>query len=87
MPDTEKPSAVDFEAEARNLRKHFKFTEEDLAANRSGSVYYDLYINDEEFDGDGDHFPKAIIEGAEYIVYYTKGAQQIVSAELVSAPN
>ena len=52
--------------------------------HRSGTVYYDLYINDQEFDGDGDHFPKTMIEGAEYIVYYTKGSQQIVSAELVS---
>ena len=51
---------------------------------RSSSVYYDLYINDQEFDGDGDHFPKTMIASAEYIVYYTKGSQQIVSAELVS---
>jgi hypothetical protein len=176
--------AVDFEAEAKKLRKYFKFTEEDLAINRSGvlsekqkerirkevgglrtglliigivllgvttfgvfgfdvkffgifpallwgivwgipailcivlsisstpqfkllsvrgparfekgetfsrrhrgSVYYDLYINDEEFDGDGDHFPNTMIAGAEYIVYYTKGSQQIVSAELVSDAN
>ena len=52
--------------------------------HHSGSVYYDLYINDQEFDGDGDHFPKTMIDSAEYIVYYTKGSQQIVSAELVS---
>jgi hypothetical protein len=184
MADMKKTTPVDFEAEARNLRKHFKFTEDDLAVNRTGvlsekqiarikkevgglrggllvigivllgvtaygvigfdikffgifpallwgvvwgipallciilsisstpqlkllsvrgsarfeqgttssrrhrgSTYYDLYINDEEFDGDGDHFPKSMIEGAEYIVYYTKGSQQIVSAELISGPN
>jgi hypothetical protein len=184
MPDTEKTNAIDLEAEAKKLKKYFKFTEDDLAVNRtgmlserqkqqirneagslwiwllvigiillgvtvyglfgfdikffgifpaliwgivwgtlsvffivlsisstpqfkllnvsgparfeqgetshrhhSGSVYYDLYINDEEFDGDGDHFPKTMIAGAEYIVYYTKGSQQIVSAELVSTPS
>ena len=184
MPDMEKPNIVDFEAEAKKLRKYFRFTEDDLAINRtgilsekqkerirkevgglrggllvigiillvvtivgvfgfdikffgifpaliwgivwglpavlcivlsisstpqftllsvrgsarfeqgttssrrhSGSVYYDLYINDEEFDGDGDHFPRTMIAGAEYIVYYTKGSQQIVSAELVSGSN
>ena len=181
MPDMEKASAIDFEVEAKKLRKYFKFTEDDLAINRtgilsekqkerirkevgglrggllvigiillgvtvfgvfgfdikffgifpaliwgivwgipavlctvlsisstpqfkllsvrgparfeqgetssrrhSGSTYYDLYINDEEFDGDGDHFLRTMIAGAEYIVYYTKGSQQIVSAELVS---
>jgi hypothetical protein len=184
MPDMEKPNIVDLEAEAKKLRKYFKFTEDDLAINQtgvlsekqkqrirkevgglrsglliigivllgvtifgvfgfdikffgifpaliwgilwgipailcivlsisstpqfklltvrgparfeqgetsnrhnSGSVYYDLYINDQEFDGDGDHFPRSMIAGAEYIVYYTKGSQQIVSAELVSASN
>ena len=184
MPDLEKKNAVDFEAEAKKLRKYFKFTEDDLAINRTGvlsehqkqrirkeagslrtglliigmillgatiygligfdvnffgifpaliwgivwgipavlciglsisstpqfkllsvrgparfergatssrhhnrSVYFDLYINDEEFDGDGDHFPKSMIEGAEYIVYYTRGSQQIISAELVSEPD
>jgi hypothetical protein len=184
MSDMEKPSGLDVEAEAKKLRKHFKFTEEDLAINGTGvlsekqkqhirkeagslrtglliigivllgvtafgvfgfdvdffgifpallwgvvwgtpavlcvvfaisstpqfklltvrgparfergetsssrhrgSVYYDLYIDDEEFDGNGDHFPNIMIAGAEYIVYYTKGSQQIVSAELISAPN
>jgi hypothetical protein len=181
MYDMDKPNIVDFEAETKKLRKYFKFTEDDLAANRSGvlsekqkqrikkdtgslrialliiglillavtiygvfgfdidffgifpallwgivwgipavlcivlsisstpqlkllsvrgparfergqtsskhhsrTIYYDLYINDEEFDGDGDHFPKTMIAGAEYIVYYTQGSQQIVSAELIS---
>ena len=181
MLDTEKGNVIDVEAEAKKLRKYFKFTEDDLAINRTGvlsekqkqrirkevgslrtwllvigiillvvaaigvfgfnidffgifpaliwgivwgipailcivlsisstpqlkllsvrgparfergvtsrrhrtgSVYFDLYINDQEFDGDGDHFPKTMIANAEYIVYYTKGSQQIVSAELVS---
>lgn len=182
--NVDKTNSVDFETETKKLRKYFKFTEADLAANRNGnlsekqkdrirkeagslrkwvliigiillgiavygvfgfninffgifpaliwglvwgipgvlltvlgisstpqfellsvrgpakfergttsrrdyrsSVYYDLHINEQEFDGDGDHFPKTMIEDAEYIVYYTKGAQQIVSAELISAPN
>jgi len=181
--NAEKTNPIDFEAEAKKLRRHFKFTEADLTTNRNGtlsekqkgqirklagsarigafligifllgvavvgvfgfkidffgifpaliwglvwgipgilltilgisstpqfelqsvqgrakfikgstsnrdhrsSVYYDLQINEEEFDGDRDHFPKTMIEDAEYIVYYTKGAQQIVSAELISAP-
>jgi len=36
MPDMEKTSVIDFEAEAKKLRKHFEFTEADLMANQSG---------------------------------------------------
>jgi len=195
MPDMEKTNAVDFEAEAKKLRKQFKFTEADLMANQNGvlsekqmerivkdekggkrlgfiigggllvgsiaftplvlfwmsnldkmkdilgvwllwggagllfglvvlgmagagiylivsqfmgktqnklvnvrgqarlvkghtsrryRVYYDLHINEQEFDGD-DTMNKAIIPGAEYIVYYIEGVNVIMSAELVSA--
>ena len=74
--------------ELLNVRGRAKFVRGTTSRrNRRASVYYDLYINEQEFDGDGDHFPKTLIEGAEYVVYYTKGAQQIVSAELISAPN
>lgn len=50
---------------------------------RHSSVYYDLNISGKEFDGDG-NLNKVIIQDAEYIVYYTAGAQQIVSIELVA---
>ena len=50
---------------------------------RHSSVYYDLNISGKEFDGDGS-LNKIIIQDAEYIVYYTAGAQQIVSIELVA---
>ena len=198
MPDMEKASAIDFEAEAKKLRKCFKFTEDDLIANQSGVLsekqakrfaeeesggkrlgliiggsllaasiaftplvffwfsnqdkmnefieiwllwavfgvvfalillgmagvgifmivgqfvgrkknaltsvrgqarlekghtsstdhhspaeYYDLYIGEEEFDGEGS-WDKAIIRGAEYIVYYMDGINEIMSVELVS---
>ena len=71
-----------------SVRGPARFEQGETSSRRHrGSVYYDLYINDEEFDGDGDHFPNTMIAGAEYIVYYTKGSQQIVSAELISAQN
>ncbi len=43
-------------------------------------VYYDLYINDQEFDGDGS-MPNVIQEGAEYIVYYLNTTEEILSVE------
>ena len=55
-------------------------------SNHRSFVYYDLYINEQEFDGDG-ALDKVIIQGAEYIVYYIEGVAEIVSIELVSAPN
>ncbi len=50
--------------------------------NRRSSAYHDLYIDDQEFDGDGT-IDKAIIRGAEYIVYYMDGINEIMSVELV----
>jgi len=50
------------------------------------SVYYDLHLNGHEFDGDKD-FINLFAQDAEYVVYYTKGAEEIVAAEFVSAPN
>ena len=55
-------------------------------SNRRSSVYYDLHINDQEFDGDGG-MDKAIISGAEYIVFYLEGIAEILSVELISPPN
>jgi hypothetical protein len=46
-------------------------------------VYYDLYINNQEFDGSSS-IPNVIISGAEYIVYYLEGVEEIVSVELIS---
>ena len=51
--------------------------------DRRSHVYYDLYINGHEFDGDGS-MPKAIMQDAEYIVYYMEGAERIMSVELIS---
>ncbi len=51
--------------------------------NRYSHVYYDLYINDQEFDGN-ETMNKVIISGAEYIVYYIDKVEEIVSVELVS---
>ncbi len=51
--------------------------------SRRYRVYYDLHINEQEFDGDGT-IDKAIIQGAEYVVYYLDGVGQIMSVELIS---
>ena len=55
-------------------------------SNKRSSVYYDLHINDQAFDGDGT-IDKAIIRGAEYIVYYIEGINEIMSVELVTDSN
>jgi len=46
-------------------------------------VNFDLYIGDQEFDGDSST-AKVIVAGAEYVVYYLSGVEEIVSIELVS---
>lgn len=51
--------------------------------DRRSHVYYDLHINGHEFDGN-DSTNKAIIQDAEYIVYYIEGTDEIMSIELVS---
>ncbi len=43
-------------------------------------AYYDLYINDQQFDGDGT-MPHVIQEGAEYVVYYLNTTEEILSVE------
>ncbi len=48
--------------------------------SHSQRAYYDLYINDQEFDGDGS-MPNLIQEGAEYIVYYLNTTEEIISVE------
>jgi hypothetical protein len=50
--------------------------------DRSSHVYYDLHINGHEFDGDGS-LNKAIIQDAEYVVYYIEGVERIMSVELI----
>jgi len=55
-------------------------------SNRRSSVYHDLYINEQEFDGDG-ALDKVIVPGAEYVVYYIEGVNEIMSAELVTSSN
>jgi hypothetical protein len=47
-------------------------------ARSGGRVYYDLYINDQQFDGDGT-MPKVIQEGAVYVVYYLNTTEEILS--------
>ncbi len=46
----------------------------------AGRLYHDLYINDQEFDGDGT-MPNVIQEGADYIVYYLNTTEEILSVE------
>ncbi len=48
--------------------------------SRSERAYYDLYINDKQFDGDGS-MPNVIQAGTEYIVYYLSTTEDIVSVE------
>ncbi len=48
--------------------------------SHSQRAYYDLYINDQEFDGDGS-MPNLIQQGVEYIVYYLNTTQEIISVE------
>ena len=49
-----------------------------------GQVYYDLYIDDQEFDGDSSLI-ELIVPGAEYSVYFLEGVEEIVAIELISA--
>lgn len=51
--------------------------------DRTTHAYYDLHINGHEFDGNSTT-NKAIIQDAEYIVYYIEGVEEIMSIELVS---
>ncbi len=46
----------------------------------SQRAYHDLYINNQEFDGDGT-MPSVIQEGAEYVVYYLNTTEEILSVE------
>jgi hypothetical protein len=55
-------------------------------SNRRSSVYHDLHIGDQEFDGDAG-MDQAIIRDAEYVVYYIEGINEIMSVELVGAGN
>ena len=48
-----------------------------------GHVYYDLYIDDQEFDGDSSLID-LIDPGAEYSVYFLEGVEEIVSIELIA---
>jgi hypothetical protein len=48
-----------------------------------GHVYYDLYIDDQEFDGDSSLI-EIIAPGAEYSVYFLEGVEEIVAIELIS---
>lgn len=47
---------------------------------RSQHAYHDLYINDQEFDGDG-KMPNVIQEGTEHIVYYMNTTEEILAVE------
>ena len=51
--------------------------------DRSSHVYYDLNVGGVQFDGDSG-MPKAIIQDAEYIVYYLDKIYRVMSVELVS---
>lgn len=51
--------------------------------NRFSHVYYDLHINNQQFDGDST-LNKVIVQGAEYIVYYLESNAEIMSIEKVS---
>ena len=51
--------------------------------NRFSHVYYDLHINNQQFDGNGT-LNKVIVQGAEYIVYYLENNTEIMSIEKVS---
>ncbi len=42
--------------------------------------YYDLYINEQQFDGDGS-MPNLIQQGVEYIVYYLNTTEEIIAVE------
>jgi hypothetical protein len=53
------------------------------SGKRTSQDSYSLYIDELEFDGTHS-MPNAIIEGAEYIVYYLDGVDEIQSVELVS---
>jgi len=59
---------------------------ETSGSTHRSSVYYDLNLNGHEFDGDKD-FINVFVQDAEYMLYYTKGAEEIVAAEFISAPN
>lgn len=50
--------------------------------NRFRHVYYDLHINDQQFDGDST-LNKVVVQGAEYIVYYLENNAEIMSIEKV----
>jgi hypothetical protein len=52
-------------------------------SDRRSHAYYDLNIGGIQFDGDGT-MQKAIIQDAEYIVYYLESVYRIMSVELVS---
>ncbi len=51
--------------------------------NRYSHVYYDLHINNQQFDGDST-LNKVIVQGTEYIVYYLESNAEIMSIEKVS---
>jgi hypothetical protein len=50
---------------------------------RFSHVYYDLHINEQQFDGDST-INKVISQGVEYIVYYLENNMEIMSIEIVS---
>lgn len=50
--------------------------------NRFSHVYYDLHINNQQFDGDST-LNKVVVQGAEYIVYYLESNAEIMSIEKV----
>jgi hypothetical protein len=52
-------------------------------SRRFTHIYYDLYINEQEFDGDS-ALNKVIIQGSEYMVYYLESNAEIMSIELIS---
>lgn len=51
--------------------------------NRFNHIYYDLYIDEQEFDGDST-MNKVITQGAEYIVYFLESNAQIMSIEKIT---
>jgi hypothetical protein len=50
---------------------------------RFSHVYYDLHINEQQFDGDST-MNKVISQGVEYIVYYLESNAEIMSIEKAS---
>jgi hypothetical protein len=51
-------------------------------SDRRSHVYYDLNVDGIQFDGDGS-MNKAIIQDAEYVVYYLDKVYRVMSIELV----